>query len=50
MMNALSSGTEDIVLETGQTIGAVLTKTVTAAIYQNQTASYNHKINIILND
>ena len=39
-MNSLSSGTEDIVADSGQTIGAVTTQTVSAAAYTNQTVTY----------
>ena len=39
-MDLLASGTEDIVVDSGQTIGAVITQTVTAYAYTNQTVSY----------
>ena len=39
-MNLLSSGTEDIVVDSGQTIGAVTTQTVSATTYTNQTFTY----------
>ena len=39
-MNLLSSGTEDIVADSGQTIGAVTTQTVSAPAYTNQTLTY----------
>ena len=44
VMNLLSSGTEDIVSESGQTIGAVTTQTVSAAFpaYTNLTLTYYH--------
>ena len=41
-MNILSSGTEDIVADSGQTIGAITTQTVSAASYTNQTVTYYH--------
>ena len=41
-MNSLSSGTEDIVADSGQTIGAVTTQTVGAPSYTNQTVTYYH--------
>ena len=39
-MNLLASGTEDIVADSGQTIGAVTTQTITAAAYTNLTVTY----------
>ena len=39
-MNSLSSGTEDIVADSGQTIGAVTTQTVSAPVYTNLTVTY----------
>ena len=41
-MDLLSSGTEDIVADSGQTIGAVTTQTVSAPspAYTNQTVTY----------
>ena len=39
-MDLLSSGTEDIVADSGQTIGAVTTKTVSATAYTNLTITY----------
>ena len=39
-MNALASGTEDIVADSGQTIGAVTSQTVTSASYTNVTVTY----------
>ena len=41
-MNSLSSGTEDIVADSGRTIGAVTTQTVSAAAYTNLTVTYYH--------
>ena len=39
-MNILSSGTEDIVADSGQTIGTVTTQTVSSPAYTNQTVTY----------
>ena len=39
-MNLLASGTEDIVADSGQTIGAVTTQTVSSPIYTNLTVTY----------
>ena len=39
-MNSLTSGTEDIVADSGQTIGAVTTQTVSAPAYTNLTVTY----------
>ena len=41
-MNLLASGTEDIVADSGQTIGAVSTQTVSAPTYTNLTVTYYH--------
>ena len=43
-MNLLSSGTEDIVADSGQTIGAVTTQTVSAPspAYTNLAVTYYH--------
>ena len=41
-MNLLSSGTEDIVADSGQTIGAVTTQAVSAPPYANLAVSYYH--------
>ena len=41
-MNLLSSGAEDIVAESGQTIGVVTSQTVSAPSYTNQTVTYCH--------
>ena len=43
-MNLLASGTEDIVADSGQTIGAVSTQTVSAPspAYTNLTVTYCH--------
>ena len=39
-MSSLSSGTEDIVADSGMTIGAVTTQAVSAAAYTNLTVTY----------
>ena len=39
-MDLLSSGTKDIVADSGQSIGAVTTQTVSAAAYTNLTVTY----------
>ena len=39
-MDLLSIGTEDIVADSGQTIGAVTTQTVSAPVYTNLTVTY----------
>ena len=39
-MNALSTGTDDIISESGQTIGTPSSRTVNAASYTNQTVVY----------
>ena len=41
-MGLLSSGTEDIVADSGQTIGAVTTQTVSSPAYSNLTVTYYH--------
>ena len=41
-MNLLASGTEDIVADSGQTIGAATTRTVSAPAYTNLTVTYYH--------
>ena len=43
-MNLLTSGTEDIVADSGQTIGAVITQSVStpSPAYTNQTVTYYH--------
>ena len=43
-MNILSSGTDDIVADSGQTIGAVTTQTIIspAQVYPNLTVTYYH--------
>ena len=43
-MNILASGTEDIVADSGQTIGAVTTQAVSppSPAYTNQTVTYYH--------
>ena len=43
VMNLLASGTEDIVADSGQTIGAVTTQTVGAPAYTNLTVTYYDK-------
>ena len=40
-MNALASGTEDIVADSGQTVGAVTSQTVASASYTNISVTYN---------
>ena len=44
LMNLLASGTEDIVADSGQTIGAVTTQSVSvpAPAYTNLTVTYYH--------
>ena len=39
-MNVVTSGTDDIVVENGQTIGAITTQTVTPFTYTNNTVTY----------
>ena len=39
-MNLLAAGTEDIVADSGQTIGALTSQTVSASSYNNQTVTY----------
>ena len=39
-MNALASGTEDIVADSGQTIGAITSQTVSSASYTNMSVTY----------
>ena len=41
-MDLLSSGTDDIVADSGQTIGAVTTQTVSAPVYTNLAVTYYH--------
>ena len=41
-MNLLAAGTEDIVADSGQTIGALTSQTVSASSYNNQTVTYCH--------
>ena len=43
-MNILSTGTDDIVVDSGQTIGVFTTQTVSAPspAYTNQTVTYYH--------
>ena len=41
-MNLLASGTDDIVADSGQTIGAVTTQAVSSPSYTNLTVAYYH--------
>ena len=41
-MNLLSPGTDDIVADSGQTIGAVTTQTVSSPSYANLMVTYYH--------
>ena len=40
-MDILSLGTDDIILETGQSIGSINNQAVTSQPYTNQTVAYN---------
>ena len=39
-MNVLPPGTEDITVESGQTLGAISIQTVNTQIFTNETATY----------
>ena len=43
-MNALSSGTEEITSESGQTIGSITTQTVTSQTFTNMAVIYSDYI------
>ena len=40
-MIALSAGTDDIIVDSSQTIGAVTTQTALSQVYTNLTTAYN---------